>query len=117
MKFAHNMVAVAFGAGCVGLWMVMRLLLMLQRAHPFPQISDGGGKLATGAFEEFCFSNAPWLPLFALPALSYALFATFRGKATVESLFVFGSVLAFVFVILMFTVALACMVVWIPLYD
>ena len=40
MKFAHNLVAVTFGAGCVGLSMVMQHLLMLQRAHPFPPIGD-----------------------------------------------------------------------------
>lgn len=117
MRFAYNLVAVTFGTGCVGLWMVMRLLLMLQRAHPFPQIGDRGGKLAPGAFEEFCFSHAAWLPFLVLPALGYSLFVTFRGKATVESLCVFGSVLALVFTILMFTVAFACMVIWIPLYD
>lgn len=117
MKFAHNLVAVTFGAGCVGLWVVMRLLLMLQRAHPFPQMGDGGGKLAPGAFEEFCFGHAFWLPFFALPALGYALFVTFRERATVESLCVFGSVLAFAFTVLMFTVAFACMIIWIPLYD
>ena len=117
MKIAHNLLALAFEAGCFGLWMVMRVLTMLHRAYLFPQHNAGGGKLAPGDFETFCVVHSSWLPYLGIPAVAYALTVSFRKRATVESFCVFASVLAFAFAVLFFTVAVACMVSWIPVYD
>jgi hypothetical protein len=57
-----------------------------------------------------------WLLSLTL-AIPYAIWVSVRGRASVEGLCLFATVLALVFVALLSTVALACMVSWIPLYD
>jgi hypothetical protein len=117
MKIAHNLLGLAFAAGCFGLWMVMRLQEMLHRAHPFPEVNAGGGHLAHGWLETFCVVHASWLPYLGIPAIAYSLVVSIRGKASIESLGVFAAALAFLFTILFFTVLVGCMASWIPLYD
>jgi hypothetical protein len=118
MRAAFILLSLAFAAACNGLWMVMRVLGMLHVAHPFPDHhKDCAGTLSHGSFEIFCNQRTSWLPFLAIPAVAYALFIAARGKATVEHFCMFASVLALAFMILLFTVALACMVGWIPLYD
>jgi hypothetical protein len=117
MKLAHTFAAFAFAVGCTGLWMAMRALVMLHGAHPLPETGAGGGKLAHGDFEIFCVTHAWLLPFFGVPAIAYAIWVSVRGRASVEGFCLFAAVLSFVFVALLSTVALACMVSWIPLYD
>ena len=117
MKIAHNLIGLAFAIACVGLWEVTRVLEMLHRAYPFPQHNGGGGTLAHGDFEMFCVVQSSWLPYFGIPAIAYALISSYRGRPTVESFCAFASVLALAFVVLLFTVLLAGVVSWMPLYD
>ena len=117
MKLAHNLVALAFATGCIGLWVVMRVLAMLHVAHPFPEFNAGGGRLSHGDFEIFCLTHASCLPYFGIPAFAYALIASFCRKVSVESFCLFASVLALIFTVLFFTVAVVCMASWVALYD
>lgn len=115
MKAAHILVAIAFETGCFGLWVVMRIMAMLHRAHPFPQ--HHGGKLSPGDFQIFCASHSDWLPYLGIPAVVFALIAAIRGTTTPETFSVFASLLSLAFVVLFFTVAAACLVSWIAVYD
>ena len=118
MKIAHLVLSIAFSAGCTGLWIVMRMLAMLHVAYPFPRFGPGGaGNLTQGSFEAFCNAYSSWMPYLAIPAVSYALFASLRGKASVESFCVFASILALVFAILFFGVAVDGLASWIPIYE
>ncbi len=117
MKLAHNLIALAFAAGCVGLWLVMHVMEMLHRAYPFPAVNAGGGKLAHGSFEIFCVTHSSWLPYLGVPVIAYAAVASLRGKTSVESFCAFAALLALLFSVLLFTVLVASLVSWIPLYD
>lgn len=117
MKLAHNLIALAFATGCIGLWLVMRVMEMLHRAYPFPAVNAGGGKLAPGDFEIFCITHSSWLPYLGVPAVAYAVVVSLRGRTSVESFCAFAALLALLFSVLLFTVSVASLVSWIPLYD
>jgi hypothetical protein len=57
-----------------------------------------------------------WLLSLTL-AIAQAIWVSVRGRASVEGFCLFAAVLSLVFVALLSTVALVCMVSWIPLYD
>lgn len=110
MKMTFLLVSASFAASCVGMWQMMRLLQMLLVAH-YPKGA------ALGDFHLFCLNHYGWLPFMSIPAVGYALWVAFRGLASVERFCVFTSVLAFVFIDLLFTVIVAGMSSGIPLYD
>ena len=111
MKAAFILLSLAFAGVCIGLWQVMSVVAMLHRAYPWELRYDYP---IHGEFESLCILLTPLLPFLAIPAVIYALFMSFRGKPSTETFCLFASVLALVSVILFFTVALACLVGWIP---
>ncbi len=117
MKIAHNLIALAFEIGCVGLWLVMKTMEMLHRAHPFPLHNAGGGNLAPSDLEVFCFGHSTWLPYLGLPAVAYALVASLRGKTSLQSFCIFAALLALLFMVLFFTVSVSSLASWIPVYG
>ena len=88
----------------------MEVLVMLVRAH-YPVGATFGD------FQIFCFSRSSWLPYFSIPPFGYAVFVSVRRQASIERFCLFASLLAFAFVLLLFTVVLAGMSCGIPLFD
>ena len=87
----------SFIIACLGLWQMMDVLRMLLIAY---RPRDPG----LGDFHRFCLHNAFWLLLLPLPVVGYSLVTVVRGKANVEHFCLFASVVAAVFVALLFTV-------------
>jgi hypothetical protein len=110
MKVAFVLVSVSFAASCVGLWMMMRVQIMLLVAH-FPK------RAVLGDLPRLCLTYYGWLPFLGIPALVYAAWVSFRGAASVERLCLFASVLALVFVVLFFTAVVAGMLCGVPVFD
>jgi hypothetical protein len=110
MRIAFMTVSLTFAAGCIGLWFMMQVLMMMLRSH-YPE------RAVFGDFQIFCFRYYSYLPILSFPAVGYASFVSVRRMASVERFCLFASVLAFVFVALLLTVVLVGMMCGVPLFD
>lgn len=98
-KTSPLLITLTFALGCLGLWSLLGVLLDTCQ-H---KMGSGDVPGLTGV----CLELRSWLLVLPVPWLAFSLFLLFRGRMTTEAVLAYAAVLAFLFIFILLTLAVA----------